>query len=96
MDEVVDWIIKQLPNNKHIVLLIPIRSDTKYFHKLLSLNPCIWFIKGRLKYNDKGSAPFPSVIMSFVKYFSLPYYLHGSVEEFIERHKYMQYFRKEV
>ena len=25
----------------------------------------IYFIKGRLKYNDKGSAPFPTILMIF-------------------------------
>lgn len=48
-----------------IYLLIPARTDTKYFHKLLMLNPIIIFIKGRLKFNDTGSAPFPSVLLIF-------------------------------
>lgn len=60
--------IKELVRNKNfIILLIPSRTDTKYFHELLNLRPQITFIKGRLKYNDsKNSAPFPSMIMQFI------------------------------
>jgi len=49
---------------KHIVLLIPCRTDTRYFHKLLNNNVTLEFIKGRLKFgNHKKSAPFPSVLV---------------------------------
>jgi len=58
---------------KKIVLLIPARTDTKYFHNyILPLNPKIEFIKGRLKYIDLDnsskkpvSAPFPSLLIHF-------------------------------
>ena len=49
-----------------IFLLIPSRTDTKYFHKLMHLSCSIelYFIKGRLKFgNSKNSAPFPSVLI---------------------------------
>ena len=49
-----------------IVLLIPARTDTKYFHELIKLTPTIIFLKGRLKFNEKGTAPFPSILMIFV------------------------------
>ena len=57
--------IKELvDNNNVILLLIPSRTDTKYFHRILdSFDISIYFIKGRLKYNDFGSAPFPSLFM---------------------------------
>ena len=87
MKEVTEWIYRQFENNNHIILLIPVRSDTQYFQKLLALKPSIWFVKGRLKYNDYGTAPFPSIIMSFAKYSIIPYYLNGSVEEFINNHQ---------
>lgn len=45
------------------MLLVPARTDTKQFHNLLDLGLKVKFIKGRLKYNDKKSAPFPSIIM---------------------------------
>lgn len=59
--------IKQLKQNKNdILLLMPARTDTKYFHSLLELGFKVTFIKGRLKYNDsKKSAPFPSVWMRY-------------------------------
>lgn len=60
----VDWCITQFKNNCTVYLLIPNRSDTKYYHEILKYNPLIIFIKGRLKYNDCGnSAPFPTVLM---------------------------------
>lgn len=49
----------------HVFLLIPARTDTIYFHQLLLMKPNIIFIKGRLHYNDKGCAPFPSVLLVF-------------------------------
>ena len=55
-----------------IHLLIPARTDTKYFHKDIFPNATVKFIKGRLKYTDLdnpknklGSAPFPSCICVF-------------------------------
>ena len=70
------WSLKiqeEYKKNKKIVLLIPARTDTKYFHDiLLKCNPTIEYIKGRLKYVDldnssknMGAAPFPSILMFF-------------------------------
>ena len=60
----VEWAINQYYNNCDIVFLIPARTDTKYFHKLLNYNPEIYFIKGRLHYNDsEKNAPFPSLLI---------------------------------
>lgn len=61
------WINKQVLKNKCLVaLLIPARTDTKYFHYLLGLKPTIYFIEGRLHYNDSiRCAPFPSILMIF-------------------------------
>lgn len=63
MKEVVNWLIAQYHNRNTIYLLIPARTDTKYFHELLYLKPIIQFIKGRLHYNDSKSAPFPTILM---------------------------------
>ena len=62
------WVLYALTNyaiyNKHVVLLVPSRTDTKWFHDLLWYGVDLEFIKGRLKFNDlKGSAPFPSVLI---------------------------------
>ena len=51
-----------------VVMLIPARTDTKYFHEYIykKKNTEIRFIKGRLKFsNSKNSAPFPSMIVIF-------------------------------
>ena len=52
---------------RHIVILIPSRTDTKYFHKLLEYGCDLEFIKGRLKFGDsKNTAPFPSVLVHLI------------------------------
>lgn len=49
---------------KTIVLLIPSRTDTKWWHDHVMKADEIRFIKGRLHFNDqKGSAPFPSCLV---------------------------------
>lgn len=49
-----------------VVLLIPSRTDTKYFHDYILHRSEIRFIKGRLKFGEsKNSAPFPSMIVIF-------------------------------
>lgn len=51
-----------------IVMLLPARTDTKWFHDYLCFNNNIKidFIKGRLKFSgSKNSAPFPSMIVTF-------------------------------
>ena len=49
-----------------VVMLIPSRTDTKWWHDYVMKADEIRFIKGRLKFNDgKGSAPFPSAVVIF-------------------------------
>jgi site-specific DNA-methyltransferase (adenine-specific) len=49
-----------------VVMLIPARTDTKWFHDYIYNKAEIRFIKGRLKFgNSKNSAPFPSMIVVF-------------------------------
>lgn len=51
-----------------VVMLLPARTDTKYFHEYIYGKSEIRFIKGRLKFgNSKNSAPFPSMIVIFSK-----------------------------
>ena len=54
------------PNKNNIgVLLLPARTDTRWFHEFC-VKGTIIFVKGRLKFNgDKNSAPFPSMIVVF-------------------------------
>jgi len=64
------WIEKIYKQNKIkntvIVLLIPARTDTKYWHDFVMKASEIRFIKGRLKFGGAtNSAPFPSAIIVF-------------------------------
>lgn len=53
-------------DNTVVVLLIPSRTDTKYFHNFILNRSEIRFAKGRLKFGDsKNSAPFPSMVVIF-------------------------------
>ena len=56
-------------NADKLVYLIPIRSDTKYWHNLIMPYAYeIRFIKGRLNFNEsKSPAPFPCVLVIFNK-----------------------------
>ena len=56
-------------SNTKVVMLIPARTDTIYFHEHVYHKAELRFVKGRLKFGGKqkgsGSAPFPSVIVIF-------------------------------
>ena len=48
------------------VMLVPARTDTKWFHEYIYGKAEIRFIRGRLKYgNAKWNAPFPSMIVIY-------------------------------
>lgn len=52
--------------NTLCVMLIPARTDTKWFHEYIYNKAEIRFLKGRLKFGDStNSAPFPSMIIIF-------------------------------
>lgn len=53
--------------NTTVVMLIPARTDTRYFHEFIYHKAKdIRFIKGRLKFGgSKNSAPFPSMVVIF-------------------------------
>jgi site-specific DNA-methyltransferase (adenine-specific) len=51
-----------------VVMLIPARTDTTYFHKYIYHKTKIRFLKGRLKFGGKSSAPFPSMVVIFKDY----------------------------
>ena len=53
-------------DNTLVVLLIPARTDTKYFHDFIYNRAEIRFVCGRLRFNGLGqNAPFPSMIVIF-------------------------------
>lgn len=67
-----EWIKKAFFEQKSvggdIVLLVPARTDTKWFHEYVYKKPNveIRFLKGRLKFgNSRNSAPFPSMLIIF-------------------------------
>jgi len=67
--EITKWIKKafeEWKKGKTIVMLLPSRTDTKWFHDYVMKAKEIRFIKGRLKFDDqKNSAPFPSCLVIF-------------------------------
>ena len=58
--------LESLKPNTVIVLLIPNRSDTKWYHKYIHKKARVEPVEGRLKFGDsKNSAPFPSIWVVF-------------------------------
>ena len=59
-----EWVKKASESNATVVMLLPARTDTKWFHEYIYKKAEIRFIKGRLKFGDsKNAAPFPSMIV---------------------------------
>lgn len=57
---------EQYQKGKTVVLLIPSRTDTRWWHDYCMKGTEIRFIKGRLKFKGaKFNAPFPSAIVIF-------------------------------
>lgn len=64
------WVEKAFRESKEdntlVVMLIPSRTDTRYFHNFIYQRAEIRFVKGRLKFGDSNnSAPFPSMLVIF-------------------------------
>ncbi len=52
--------------NTRVVMLIPARTDTRYWHDYVMRADEVYFVKGRLKFGDsQNSAPFPSAVVVF-------------------------------
>ena len=70
--EIANWVRysyeqSQKPNTT-VVMLIPARTDTRYFHDYIYGKAEIRFIKGRLKFGDATTAaPFPSMVVIYRK-----------------------------
>ena len=65
-----EWVKKCFDESNHcknIVMLIPARTDTKWFHQYIYHKAKeIRFVKGRLKFGGcKDAAPFPSMVVVF-------------------------------
>lgn len=74
--EIKSWVKKcyeeHIKNNITVVMLIPARTDTTYFHDYIYKKSEIRFIKGRVKFVDENGngnkpAPFPSMIVVYKK-----------------------------
>ena len=65
--DIISWVnkaIEEINNYEEVVFLVPARTDTKWFHKLLENGATVEFIKGRLKFSESNSAPFPSIYIT--------------------------------
>ena len=72
--EISKWVKKSYDewknNNATVVMLIPARTDTKYFHSYIYHNAELRFLKGRVKFEINGDnfgkgATFPSMVVIF-------------------------------
>ena len=67
--DIKNWVEKAYNEAKRgakVVMLIPARTDTRYFHDFIYGQHEIRFVRGRLKFGDqKNSAPFPSMVVVF-------------------------------
>lgn len=68
--KVANWIQKGYTESQRtfttVVMLVPARTDTKWFHEYCMKAAEIRLVKGRLKFgNQKNSAPFPSMVVVF-------------------------------
>ena len=68
--EIAAWVRKcyeesRKPNTK-VVMLIPARTDTSYFHDYIYGKAELRFVRGRLKFGGSNQgAPFPSMVVVF-------------------------------
>tara|TARA_R100000008_G_scaffold50989_1_gene30579 strand:- start:2090 stop:2569 length:480 start_codon:yes stop_codon:yes gene_type:complete len=65
-----EWIRKSYQEGQKqdttVVMLIPARTDTKYWHDYVMKADEIRFVRGRIKFGDEtNSAPFPSAVVVF-------------------------------
>ena len=78
--EIGKWVqkaFKEAHGGYPIVLLIPARTDTSYFHDFIYGRAEIRFIRGRLRFTDEDGnvsapAPFPSMVVIYNGKNSLP------------------------
>lgn len=66
--EIGKWVKKCSEYEGESVMLLPARTDTRWFHDYIYGKSEIRFIRGRLKFGgSKNSAPFPSMVVVFNK-----------------------------
>lgn len=61
-----EWVKKAHDSKATVVMLLPARTDTRWFHEYIYGQAEVRFVKGRLKVGGStNSAPFPSMIVVF-------------------------------
>lgn len=71
--QIADWVEKAYTeardNGAIVVMLVPARTDTRWYHDFVTQADEVAFIRGRLKYTlggvEQNSAPFPSMLVRF-------------------------------
>jgi len=69
--EAFEWVAKSFDETHNgdcrcVVMLLPARTDSEWFHIFCMDADYVLFVRGRLKFsNSKNSAPFPSIIVVF-------------------------------
>lgn len=62
------WVQKAAESNCTVVMLLPARTDTSWFHDYVYKKAEIRFIRGRLKFGGASNrAPFPSMVVIYRK-----------------------------
>ena len=65
-DRIKDWMYKAATSAATTVLLVPSRTDVKWFHEIVLPHAEVRFIKGRLRFGgSKDPAPFPTMLVIF-------------------------------
>jgi len=60
------WVEKAAKSDATVVMLLPARTDTRWFHQYIYGKTEIRFIPGRLKFSGaKYNAPFPNMVVIF-------------------------------
>lgn len=73
---IINWVDKAIheicTTNIDVLMLLPARTDTKWFDKLVKHSSIIYFLRGRLKFLDKDkeldAAPFPSALFYLTRF----------------------------
>lgn len=64
--QIAKWVRKASESKATVVMLIPARTDTAWFHDYIYGKAEVRFVRGRLKFGEaKNSAPFPSMVVVF-------------------------------
>jgi phage N-6-adenine-methyltransferase len=64
--EIGKWVRKAAKSGTTVVMLLPARTDTKWFHDYILHRAEVRYLRGRLKFGGgKNSAPFPSMVVIY-------------------------------